>query len=313
MADDTSTAKREPPEIIFVPPALQRATRRTFVRLLVIGLVSGALALGVFLWLGLPVSLPLILGIPGACVAVSMIAALGLMWENSQNRKAWHRLQAERAENPPEAVRDETLQALAQLWSGSGLRIEAVRDVLARLQPDARARIVLLGREQPPEVGDLRFEPEIVAPGETVGRLAIWLVLLCVTWCALVVVARVPLRLAVILSLLWLPALVAGSLWIWKGVLRPTYVRMAPGIIQVLEFRYRRPKPTIRSYPMTAGTVIVLGGILRVPTMWLLRGEQRDTIRFAYAQRSDERMERAWQAMLSTAPTPPLSDEELVG
>jgi len=106
--------------------------------------------------------------------------------------------------------------------------------------------------------------------------------------------------------------------WVWRTAIRPTYIRMAPGMIQILEFRYRQSKPTSRSYPLDAGTIAVLrgkatGGKTSSLVLTLLRGEQQDKIELWRMQKRDKAIERAWQALLSTAPTPPLSNEGLVG
>jgi len=93
---------------------------------------------------------------------------------------------------------------------------------------------------------------------------------------------------------------------------------MAPGIIQILQYRYRRAKPLIRSYPMDGETLAILRGKAtgkKGPNLklTLLRGERKDTVDLSRMRRREEVAERMWQALLSTAPTPPLSDEELVG
>jgi hypothetical protein len=110
----------------------------------------------------------------------------------------------------------------------------------------------------------------------------------------------------------------AGFLWVWRTAIRPTYIRMAPGVIQVLEYHHRRDKPTIRSYTLDQGTLAVVRGpsTSRKPgliTVTLLRGEQKDRLELWRMRKRDAIIERTWQALLSTAPTPPLSDEDLLG
>ena len=106
---------------------------------------------------------------------------------------------------------------------------------------------------------------------------------------------------------------IALAVWVWRGMIRPTYVRMAPGIIQVLEYRYSKSRPTIRSYPMQPGTLVVLTRIRKHLILTLARGESKDMLLFSRMQQPGRKIERAWQALLSTAPTPPLDAEQLVG
>jgi hypothetical protein len=84
-------------------------------------------------------------------------------------------------------------------------------------------------------------------------------------------------------------------------------------MIQILEFRPSSRRPAIRSYPMTVGTLVVLAENVHALTLTMSRAEQADTIPIDKGERFDATMERLWAALLSTAPTPPLSDEGLVG
>ena len=106
---------------------------------------------------------------------------------------------------------------------------------------------------------------------------------------------------------------IALAVWVWRGMIRPTYIRMAPGVIQILEYRYSRSQPTIRSYPMQPGTLAVFTRIRKHPILTLAREENKDMLLFSRMQQPAQRIERTWQALLSTAPTPPLTDDALVG
>ncbi len=104
--------------------------------------------------------------------------------------------------------------------------------------------------------------------------------------------------------------------WLWRTTVRPTYVRLAPGVVQVLEYRLRSSKPTIRSYPMLPGTLVIVRQDVKArrPTsVQFVRGEQSDVLPVSQMKDPDDAMQHIWYALLSTAPTPPLSDEELVG
>ncbi len=87
--------------------------------------------------------------------------------------------------------------------------------------------------------------------------------------------------------------------------------------MQIVTFPFGRGKPVIRSYPMTAGTTAVLVNTGTTPngrvTLTLVRGGRRDQL--PICQMADQRgiLEGLLPALVSTAPTPPLSDEDLVG
>jgi hypothetical protein len=107
----------------------------------------------------------------------------------------------------------------------------------------------------------------------------------------------------------------AWALWFWKGSLRPTYMRLAPGIIQVLEYAwFWQPEPArIRSYPIEAGTLAVVVHRDDLTVLTLARGEQRDSLSLSELRSAPEVTRLVWQAVLSTAPTPPLCESALVG
>lgn len=189
----------------------------------------------------------------------------------------------------------------------------------------AHGRIVCMGDVNIGEAGDHRFEPQIVTPTETIWRCLL-VVPLAVGW-ALVLAARlwpassypsflVPVLhvLESTLSHLMLGAATAGVVWLWKAGVRPKYLRLAPGIVQVLEYRwFWSSRPMIRSYAMAAGTLALVVETWASATLTLMRAEQVDLIRLSDMRHSRKTIERVWQALLSTAPTPALSDEYLVG
>ena len=184
------------------------------------------------------------------------------------------------------------------------------------------ARIVCLGKIDVPEVGELFFEPEIITPTRAVGWRLLFVPIaaaIFILW-LLQALDVIPGRAINIGSFgyILVMGVSAGIVWVWRTAIRPTYIRMAPGAIQILEFRHRQSKPTIRSYPLDAGTIAVLRGKATDGKtsglkLALLRGDQQDTIELWRMQKRDKAIERMWQALLSTAPTPPLSDEGLVG
>ena len=106
---------------------------------------------------------------------------------------------------------------------------------------------------------------------------------------------------------------VALAVWVWKGMIRATYIPTAPGIIQVLIHRPLGNRPSIRSYPMEPGTSVVFPPIRKRLTVLLARDEDSDVLSFGSMCRPQEQVEQARQASLSSAPTPPLSRAGLLG
>jgi len=182
--------------------------------------------------------------------------------------------------------------------------------------------LVCLGTIDVPEVGQVFFEPEIIAPTRYIGWQLIFVpiaALVIIIWFLQAIdvihLRRVPLtHYAYVLML----GVGAGIAWFRRTVLRPTYIRMASGVIQILEYRFRKGNPTIRSYPMDGDTLAILRGKVTEKKqgnlrLTLMRGEQQDTIEVSRIRDRETAAQRVWHALLSTAPTPPLSDEELVG
>jgi hypothetical protein len=140
-----------------------------------------------------------------------------------------------------------------------------------------------------------------------------------ITWCLLDGLQLLPSWLPGARALLggFMYFLVAGvialAVWVRKGMIHPTYIRMAPGVIQVLECRFRKPRPAIRSYPMEPSTLMLLTRIRKKLILTLSRGDHQDVFSFSEMQQPAQRIERTWQTLLSTAPTPPPSRNELLG
>ncbi len=313
---------RLPPEIIFVPPPAGPALpRKRVVGILIWTALACVATLIVVSAVG-GTSVRVLAVILGALFAI-LIAVLSLIsWRANTKLRARRRAFLE---EHPDADRDPRCTALSTAWKVPD-RLPKLDDVRAALkeignEPPPRARIVCFGQAEVPEIGELHFEPEIITPTGAVWRQLIWLVIACVL---------IALLLLEYLHVLppWVPGLrrffsglayflVAGfialAVWVWKGMIRPTYIRMAPGVIQVLEYRYSKSKPTIRSYPMQPGTLAVVTRIRKHLVLTLARGKNRDMLLFSRMARPELKTERAWQAMLSTAPTPPLSAEQLVG
>jgi hypothetical protein len=198
---------------------------------------------------------------------------------------------------------------------------DAVARTLAQGPPPASGRVVVLTPTCVPHVGYLSFEAEIVAPTQlfsgwwqaSVGATAVGALFLANY------LGLLPSRIGSAssafnaLATMLVIGFVAGAVWAWFAVLRPKYVRLAPGMIQIMRFGIGRSRPAIRSYPMDAGTLAILRGEGSRLTLTLLREGRRDTIPISQMRHRQRVLERVWQALLSTAPTPPLSEEELIG
>jgi hypothetical protein len=197
--------------------------------------------------------------------------------------------------------------------------LDVIRDA-PPLDPPA-ARLVCLGAVEMPEVGDYRFEPVIITPTRFLGR-RLWFVplalLILAMWLASVF-HLIPLKSSINLGsfsyFLVMGFGMAGA-WIWRTTIRPTYIRLAPGVVQIVEFFWGKRKPNIRSFPMQPGTVVIVhqaAGARRPTAIWLSRDGRTEQIPLAQMQRSGEAADQLWRAVLSSAPTPPLSEEELLG
>ncbi|MBU0617064.1 MAG: hypothetical protein KKI02_05055 [Planctomycetes bacterium] len=312
---------RVPPEIIFVPPPAGPALPRKRIA-------------GILIWTALVcvatlIVVPAVGGMSFRVLAVMLgslfailIALLALIsWRVNTKLRTLRRAFLEQR---PGADADPRAAALSKTWKVPD-RLPKLDDVRAALKETEseppRARIVCFGQADVPDVGELHFEPEIITPTGAVWRQLIWLVIACVL---------IALLLLEYLHLLpsWVPGLrrfagglayfliagfIALAVWVWRGMIRPTYIRMAPGVIQVLNYGYSKSKPTIRSYPMQPGTLAIFTRIRKHLILTLARGENKDMLLFSRMHHPEQRIERAWRAMLSTAPTPPLSNEELVG
>ncbi len=193
----------------------------------------------------------------------------------------------------------------------------AIREIVQESAPEnAQAAVVCLGAFDVPEPGDYRFEPEVLSSGQTNRMDGIVVAAL-----AFLVVFAVGAGLD---ALGWVPhgpgeywfaiATVAstGIYLFWRYALRPTYVRVAPGVVEVLTYALGRSTPRIRRYAVSPGFLcIVSQGWARV-SVTLINSRNHDEFQVT-ARRSEPIVDTLLRALVSTAPTPPLSREELVG
>ncbi len=228
-------------------------------------------------------------------------------------------------ENCPDLEFRPDVAAIAALWRKGRaiMRPKRVREALqsAGLPDPPGGRIVCVGLIDVPEVGERRFEPYIIPAGELVGRQLLYVpaaMAVLSVW-TLQTLGIIPSRGVNLGSFAWIlimAGIVAGT-WVWRTGIRPTYIRVAPGIVQVMEYRLLRRKPVIRSYPMEAGTLVLLSSRSGRPgspaTMVLSCGGSKDIVPIGQMRNRAEAIERIWWALLSTAPIPRMDDEHLVG
>lgn len=318
---EPSVEKRKPPRVVFVaPPAATTMLRRLHLPVwlgliaLVVGLIAG-------------VSNTALLGvIVGGTIFIAYSAIfLGVScWMGRYQR----RIRTEFGIRHPGWDSDPLAREYAHAWKTLDRlpQAEIVRKITEATpdtdDADGRARVVCFGHVEIPEVGELYFEPEIITPTHRIWW-GLWLLVLALAFAALWILDRLGWLSFLMPQIRWsmfgalLAMAGAGSvvlvIWIYSGMIRPTYVRMAPGIIQVLVFDTSNSKPAIRSYPMTAGTVVYFSRFHKHFFMTLLRDDWKDTLPLASVRDARRVTERAFQAIFSVAPIPPLNDAELLG
>ncbi|MBP7745374.1 MAG: hypothetical protein KA383_04525 [Phycisphaerae bacterium] len=308
MSASEPTTTRAAPRVIQLPPP---EVKRTSPWLVLVIVVLAALIAGLGLTLPAPANWLVVMLMIG--VAAGLL--LGFWWVTARSR----RVRAEFFARHPDCHRDQCVNAVVNLVRGKVPAAGVLLEALGRADGTrpVSAQIICAALIEPPDVGDLRFEPYIITATELLWRrlLVLPFALALLTVWLLQVVHVIPGRVFNLGSFTYVIAIGIGTgiAWVWKSGFRPTYVRLAPGIVQIIEYGLRGRKPVIRSYPMEAGTVVVFKGEKQNVTVTLLRGEQRDVLPFGAVRKRAEKLERLWWALLSTAPTPPLSDEDLLG
>jgi hypothetical protein len=319
---DERRENRLPPEIILVPPpAGTGMPTRRIINIVGASAIGSAICLGLILARGwsflqfLAIMAPIIL-------VVAIVVLISYVFQD----RGYQKLRRKFLEKHAIDETDVLIVALQRAWKEHD-RVPKLEDVQTALNKEGRvisrdrALIVCYGEPDLPKIGELHFEPEIIAPTEAIWRQLIWPAIAgaLLTWLLLDQLGVLPSWLPPARSLLGgfayflLAGAVTLAIWMWRGMIRPTYVRMAPGVIQFLEYRSSKSKPVIRSYPMETGTLAYLTKIRSKLFLTLARGSSKDTLVFSRMRKSRQWIERTWRALLSTAATPPLSEDELVG
>jgi hypothetical protein len=300
-------ASRPPPRIVRVPPPEKRVA--LWLLLVIAAFFCGLACLG-----ALGASSPANFICPALALFLGALLPYALWSRVARFRRDRAALLAAH----PDAEFDPLACAITAHWQDKPPQDDKVRDILGKADPlPAMARVVCFGPIDVPEVGDMRFEPHIITATELLGRrlFLIPISLAILTLWLLQVTHVLPGKFFSPGALTYyvVVGIAAGVAWIWRSGIRPTYFRLAPGIIQVLEYRLGRGKPAIRSYPMEAGTLVVVARDRKAIKATLLRAGQKDVLPFSQMRHSAAVIEQFWRAVLSTAPIPTLSDEELIG
>lgn len=178
-----------------------------------------------------------------------------------------------------------------------------------------RARILCFGFVEVPDTFPYSFEPEILNATDLMWRRLIWLwpAVLIAVWISLQQLGFLPGSPGWASSFYFLTT-VLGTLgyWFWSSSVRPSYVRIAPGIVQFLQFWKGRPS-TIRSYPMTEGTTVVVRQSGKYPVFEFQRENATDCISIDDLRDKRGCETKLWRALLSSAPIPRLSEDDLLG
>jgi hypothetical protein len=212
--------------------------------------------------------------------------------------------------------------ALARLWRGLSNNPENPQEVLDILEDEEVCPcgpvVVCMSPIDIPRVGERHFEPYVVNATELrwsdLKQLPLswvwwwWMLTPIGGWSGFFGLRNIP----TLLVCLGIPA--AG--WVWYRGVRSRYVRIAPGIVQVMTYSLFGGKPSIRGYPMEKGTLVLIipdrekAGVDKVI---LSRGNEQDVLPISGMKDGPEVLEKLLWAVMSTAPIPDLDDELLVG
>ena len=300
-----------PPEVIWLPLGGRRPQFRPR---LVVGVgVLAALVPPVLYFCGVILE-PLYAGSGGILLFALVVAVVSALSERRE--RAAGAAACEQRHIAFEAVADERLRAeLRRLWPDDGPAPAAAR--LARLfaeySPEPlRPRIIALGA-RPPAAVSAEAEPLLIP-------LAGAEVLL-----ALVAVPGAFIALALAGVQGPLPALLATLGGAAVGVLlayaafrlRPRYLRLAPRLLEVVQYALFRRGPRVERTSIDGGAVVVVvepaPGTRWTIQIYLPHDRYRWPLSLGFARSHAEARRRLWATLLAPAPGPPTSDTELVG
>ncbi|MCG3129803.1 MAG: hypothetical protein FLDDKLPJ_00538 [Phycisphaerae bacterium] len=247
------------------------------------------------------------------------------------------------------------LRTVLTLFKRRDLAVSAkqVRNMLAALAAGAEvdppgARVILLGHIDAPQVGEKYFEPEVIPATRLLGKrlyvvpvFGAFLLLMLLQWSRVIPVI-LPLRNIGGFAYVLMMGGAVTAAWTWRGMIRPTYLRVSPGLVEFLSYRwFWHDRAEIRSYPLTTGTNVI---VMHPPTfIWSTRwGRPRPDRREAYEDtmrakqpnaltlfferdgredrldvalvfQTDPFRDLLWSSLLSSAPIRMPSRDDLVG
>jgi hypothetical protein len=290
---------REPPQIIYVPPPEHDMTAflwavLTFALFVAaISMMCGGsfLAAGVFL------------------VGAALAQVLRRWLHRRYLRQRAAQLQDWPGGVPPVAT------PILRDWAARHLPPKArrIEELVGEYEPPASgARVLCLGKPAIPVVGELRFEPRVLSPTDILWRRLHGAVpiLIVAAWYGLSQLGFVRRPDIFVWLMVWSGALVV-AVWIWKSGVRPTFVRLAPGIVQFLAYGPAGKTPRVQSYPMSVGTLVVVQA--KPPVFTFRRNGLENRLDLQFVRRRQDAELAVWNALLSTAPIPQMSETELVG
>lgn len=228
-----------------------------------------------------------------------------------------------------------------------------MRNMLAALAAGAGgdppgARVILLGHFDVPQVGEKYFEPEVVPATRLLGRrlyaVPVFgaIVLLLLLQSSRVIPVILPMRSIGGFAYVLVMGGVVTAAWMWRGMIRPTYLRVSPGLVEFLSYRwFWHDRAEVRSYPLTPGTNVIVmhPPTFNMSTFWsrlppdrrefhedkmrdkhpnalvvfFERNGREERLDVAVAFQADPLRDLFWSALLSTAPIRTPSQDDLVG
>lgn len=319
---------RPPPDVIRVPPAREtfKVVLTMTVRCTVMAYVAGGAALAIFATMlqsigrGIvPLSapdmvLPLVVAGVVTLLSPAWLFAMFAFSAWAHNRDARHVRERMFAAHP-DLADDPRVAALVATLESVGRKYPALARVVCEHSPDGRtAHVVCLNGTDPPTLEDAPAEPFVTLPRQTPGaELASCICVLCwIEFAFFVVCGRMRSWYAPLLGVL---GLIAGGVWFWKYKVSPRYVRFAPGVIQFLQYASFARWPCVKTVPLDEHAIVFVWTPQQPSRQrsWRIAVCRHDECTEIVFFASQEESESIWRALISTAPTPPLSDEFLVG
>jgi hypothetical protein len=215
----------------------------------------------------------------------------------------------------PDWAADALAATLAAEWRRT-LRVPCAATLRTLLPPAAACRVIFFGVAEPPKFEPAPDEPMIETPTDRAFPWLLYggtsLVVPFGIW-ALTQVGFIRLASTTVDGKLLSAGLVTGVialLWAWRAGVRPIYIRLAPRMVQFLHYTMRSQPPTIHSYPAASGTVVCVEIRGRLT---FLSADNCDTWNSAPSAAGEPSLATVLACLHAQRPTPPLSEDELIG